>query len=162
MQRFAYARRRRSYSRSERGQSMVEMALMMTILLVILSGVLDLGRGFFSFIAIQNAAAEGALYAAINPRCRDATVTGCADPNNVLFRARHESPEGLVDKQRMTVELTCHNNNTSCEFSQLSEGHPITVTVVYQFQMLGPFSAALPDGHLYFKAHAVQNILDLK
>src|SRR5512138_2057468 len=73
---------RRLHRRSERGQSMVEMALMMTILLVVLSAVIDLGRGFFSFIAIQNAAAEGALYAAINPRCRNATVTGCGDPNN--------------------------------------------------------------------------------
>jgi hypothetical protein len=91
--------RRRSLNRSERGQSMVEMALMMTILLVVLSAVLDLGRGFFSFIAIQNAAAEGALYAAINPRCRVPSMMGCTDPNNVVFRTRHESPDGLVDKQ---------------------------------------------------------------
>src|SRR5512134_3593070 len=104
--------RRRSHNRIERGQSMVEMALMMTILLIVLSAVLDLGRGFFSFIAIQNAAAEGALYAAINPRCRSADVTGCTDPNNVLFRARHESPEGLVDKQRMTVAVSCDDGTT--------------------------------------------------
>ncbi|CAG0936625.1 hypothetical protein TFLX_05507 [Thermoflexales bacterium] len=152
---------RRVGHRSERGQSMVEMALMMTILLVVLSAVLDLGRGFFSFIAIQNAAAEGALYAAINPRCRNADVTGCTDPNNVLFRARHESPEGLVDKQRMTVAVSCDDGAT-CGTGALIEGRPITVTVIYQFQMLGPFSGVLPDGQLYFKAHAVQNILDVK
>ncbi len=153
--------RRQARHHSERGQSMVEMALMMTILLVTLSAVLDLGRGFFSFIAIQNAAAEGALYAAINPRCRSADVTGCADPNNVLFRARHESPEGLVDKQRMTVNVTC-DDGTTCGSGALIEGRPITVTVIYQFQMLGPLSGAVPDGQLYFKAHAVQNILDVK
>src|SRR5512147_1783808 len=104
--------RRLSHHRSQRGQSMVEMALMMTILLVVLSAVLDLGRGFFSFIAIQNAAAEGALYAAINPRCRSADVAGCTDPNNVFFRARHESPEGLVDKERMTINVTCDDGAT--------------------------------------------------
>ncbi len=158
MNRISYRRLRK---RSERGQSMVEMALMLTILLVMLSAVLDLGRGFFSFIAIQNAAAEGALYAAINPRCRSADVIGCADPNNVLFRARHESPEGLVDKQRMTVNVTCDDGAT-CGSAALIEGQPITVTVVYQFQLLGPFSAMTPDGQLYFKAHAVQNILDVK
>ncbi len=153
--------RRRSFSRSERGQSMVEMALTMTILLVVLSAVLDLGRGFFSFIAIQNAAAEGALYAAINPRCRDANMTGCGDPNNVIFRTRNESPDGLVNKQKMAIDVSCDDGGT-CGNSALIEGRPITVTVVYQFQMLGPFSGAFPDGQLYFKAHAVQNILDVK
>ena len=153
--------RRGSLNRSERGQSMVEMALTMTILLVILSGVLDLGRGFFSFIAIQNAAAEGALYASINPRCRDALVAGCGNPNNVVFRTLNESPDGLVDKQKMDIRVSC-DDGTACGYGALIEGRPITVTVVYQFQMLGPFSGAVPDGKLYFKAHAVQNILDVK
>ncbi len=152
---------RRSFHRSERGQSMVEMALMMTILLVVLSAVLDLGRGFFSFIAIQNAAAEGALYAAINPRCRSGSVTGCTDPNNVIFRARHESPEGLVDKERMAIDVSC-DDGAACGSSALIEGRPITVTVVYRFQLLGPFSGVVPDGQVYFKAHAVQDILDVK
>jgi hypothetical protein len=152
---------RHSHHRAERGQSMVEMALMMTILLVVLSAVLDLGRGFFSFIAIQNAAAEGALYAAINPLCRDANVPGCSNPNNVVFRAQNESPEGLVVKENMDIRVSC-NDGPTCGTGALIEGHPITVTVIYKFQMLGPFSAAMPDGHLYFKAHAVQNILDVK
>lgn len=139
---------------------MVEMALMMTILLVILSAVLDLGRGFFSFIAIQNAAAEGALYAAINPRCVNAGVPGCANPNNVEFRARNESPDGLVDKANMAISVSCVNNN--CAFGALTEGNPITVTVAYTFKLVGPFSPVTPDGNLYFRAHAVQKILDMR
>ncbi len=150
-----------SHQRAERGQSMVEMALMMTILLVVLSAVLDLGRGFFSFIAIQNAAAEGALYAAINPRCRDASIPGCTNPNNVVFRTQNESPDGLVDKQKMAISVSCDDGAT-CGAGALIEGQPITVTVIYQFKLLGPFSVMTPDGQLYFKAHAVQNILDVK
>ena len=96
---------------------------MMTILLVVLSAVLDLGRGFFSFIAIQNAAAEGALYAAINPRCRDTSVTGCGDPNNVVFRTRNESPDGLVDKQKMAIDVSC-DDGAACGYSALIEGRP--------------------------------------
>ena len=138
---------------------MVEMALMMTILLVMLSAVLDLGRGFFSFIAIQNAAAEGALYAAINPRCLDASVSGCSNPNNVVFRTRNESPDGLVDKQKMAISVSC-DDGAVCGTGALIEGRPITVTVIYQFKLLGPFSVMTPDGQLYFKAHAVQNILN--
>ncbi len=134
----------------QRGQSMVEMALMMVIILVILSMVLDLGRGFFSFIAIQNAAAEGALFAAIQPNCQ--TQSDCPDPNNVEYRARHESPAGLVDLNRMDISVTT---------SAIAEGQPITVTVLYRYQMIGPFSVSVPGGELTFKAHAVQNILDV-
>ena len=142
---------------------MVEFSLMLVILLVILSGVLDLGRGFFSFIAIQNAAGEGALYAAIDPRCPHASsAAGCADPNNVDYRAKFESPNGLVDPQAMQVYVAYSDGTDQYSDATISEGSPVTVTVIYRFTMIGPFSGVFPDGQLVFKAHAVQNIIDLK
>jgi len=39
------------------------------VLLIMLMGTLDIGRMYFAYIAIQNAAGEGALYAAIHPDC---------------------------------------------------------------------------------------------
>lgn len=152
---------------SERGQSMVEMALMMVILLTILGGVLDLGRAFFSYIAIQNSAGEGALYAAINPTCAHTYDIGlggvsCTNPNNVDYRAKYESPSGLVDPQKMTVSVLYSNGTNAYSVSNISEGNPITVTVTYSFRMLGPFSGVFPNGQLVFTAHAMQNILDLK
>jgi Flp pilus assembly protein TadG len=151
----------------ERGQSMVEMALVMPLLLLILSGVLDLGRGFFCFIAIQNSAAEGALYAAINPTCAhsdDISISGvaCTDPNNVDYRAKYESPDGLVDPQNMTVSVTYSNGTSDYSAVNIVEGNPITVTIGYAFKMVGPFSGVFPNGNLMFQAHATQNILDLK
>ena len=158
-------RRHRSIH-SERGQSMVEMALMMVILLTILSGVLDLGRGFFMFIAIQNSAAEGALYAAMNPACAHSTDAGlngttCANPNNIDYRARHESSDGLVDSTRMAVWVL-YSNGTNAYSPSIKESDPVTVTVGYAFTMIGPFSGIFPNGQLMFEAHATQNILDLK
>jgi len=152
---------------SERGQSMVEMSLMMVILLTILSGVLDLGRGFFSFIAIQNSAGEGALYAAINPTCAHKYEIGlggvsCTDPNNVDYRAKFESPNGLVDPQKMTVSIMYSNGTDAYSISNITEGNSITVTVTYSFTMVGPFSGVFPNGHLTFVAQSTQNILDLK
>ncbi len=161
-------KRSKRQRKSERGQSMVEMSLMMVILLTILSGVLDLGRGFFSYIAIQNSAGEGALYAAINPRCPNPTSTPvgfnpgyCTNPNNVTYRAHFESPDGLVDPQKMTLSVT-YADGTSNYNTAIKEGDPVTVTVGYRFKMVGPFSAVFPDGELIFWAHATQNILDLK
>lgn len=154
---------RLSVSRSEQGQSLVEFSLMLVVLLTILSLVLDMGRAYFSFIAIQNAAGEGALYAAINPRCPHATsASTCTNPNNVDYRAKYESPNGLVDPQVTDVQVTYADGTDQYSNVTTTEGNPITVTVLYRFTMVGPFSIAVPGGQLILSAHAVQNILDLK
>ena len=149
---------------SERGQSLVEFSLMLVMLLVLLSGVLDLGRGFFSYIAIQNAAGEGALYAAINPRCPHADSAGtCTNPNNVDFRAKFESPSGgMIDPDSMTVSVVYADGTDQYSEENTTEGSPITVRVAYRFRMVGPFSPVFPGGELVFTANAVQDILDLK
>ena len=46
--------------RSERGQGLVELALVLPLLILLLAGTVDLGRAFFSYIEITNAAREGA------------------------------------------------------------------------------------------------------
>jgi hypothetical protein len=158
---------RRRLPGSECGQSLVEMALMMVILLTILSVVLDLGRAFFMFIAIQNSAAEGALYAAMNPVCGhstdiDPSGASCTDPNNVDYRAKHESSDGLVDSNRMTVSVLYSNGTSNYSSANIVEGKPITVTIGYRFTMIGPFSGVFPNGQLMFEAHATQNIINLK
>lgn len=149
---------------SERGQSLVEFSLMLVMLLVILSGVFDLGRGFFSYIAIQNAAGEGALYAAINPRCPHASsAAACTNPNNVDYRAKFESPNGgLVSLDLMTVSVVYADGTDQYSEANTTEGSPITVRVQYHFRMVGPFSPVFPNGELVFTANAVQNILDLR
>lgn len=149
---------------AERGQSMVELSLMLVMLLVILSGVLDLGRGFFSYIAIQNAAGEGALYAAINPRCPHASSAAvCGNPNNVDYRAKYESPNGgLVSPDLMTVSVEYADGTDQYSEANTTEGSPITVRVQYRFRIVGPFSPVFPNGELVFTANAVQNILDLR
>lgn len=47
---------------NERGQSMVELALTVSILMVLLAGTIDLGRAFFTWLAMRDAAQEGASY----------------------------------------------------------------------------------------------------
>lgn len=49
---------------SERGQSLIELALALPFLVLIFLGVADLGRVFYYTSAITNAAREGASYAA--------------------------------------------------------------------------------------------------
>lgn len=146
------------------GQSLVEFSLTLVLMLLLLSAVIDLGRGYYSYIAIQNAAGEGALYAAINPRCPHSdSAAGCANPNNVDFRARNETPPGgLIDPNRIAVTVTYSDGTDDYSPDTIIEGTPVTVTVTYRFHLIGPFSPVFPNGELIFTASAVQDILDLK
>ena len=51
---------------STRGQSLVEFALILPIFLLIIFGIIDLGRGVFAYNAIQNAAREGVRVAIVD------------------------------------------------------------------------------------------------
>jgi len=48
---------------TERGQSVVEFALVFPILILILMGTIDFGRLFYSYVTVTNAARVGAEYA---------------------------------------------------------------------------------------------------
>ena len=52
---------------SERGQSLVEFAISLTVMLILLAGAVDFGIGLFHYIAMRDAAQEGALFASFEP-----------------------------------------------------------------------------------------------
>ena len=83
--------------RSERGQSLTEMALSMVILLILLGGVVDLGRAFFTYMALRDSVQEGALYGSINP-----TLT--QEIKNHVLNSSEMIPD-LITNDDITVEL---------------------------------------------------------
>jgi hypothetical protein len=52
--------------RTPRGQSMVEIAILLPLLLLILMMILDLGRAVYYYSVIHNAAREGARFGVVN------------------------------------------------------------------------------------------------
>lgn len=135
---------------SETGQSLVEFMAGVVVLIILVSGVLDIGRAFMTFVAIENGAGEGALFASVHPKW--VTDDHQDDPNNITYRAAHESPSGLVDWNLATVEVI-----TSTE----EAGYPITVTVTYSYTVLTPFiNQLIGGGNLPLRAEAVEMILN--
>ena len=53
--------------RRERGQSLVETAVVFPILLLLLAATVDFGRAFDAYIVLTNAAREGARFGSTNP-----------------------------------------------------------------------------------------------
>lgn len=59
--------RRKLFSPTEHGQSLVEFAVSLTVLLILVAGIFDAARALFTYLALRDAAQEGALYASIDP-----------------------------------------------------------------------------------------------
>lgn len=130
--------------RNERGQGLVEFAIILPILLIILSGVLDLGRLWYAYVAVTDAAAEGATYAAMLPE----DISG-------IYQRAQEASGGLVQIEPDAVDVFC----PTCATTPAS-GDQVTVTVNYTFTLVTPFLHALvPDGQLPLVARASEAIL---
>ena len=104
-------------NRRSKGQSLIEMALLLPLLVVLILGALEFGRLFFTHIVITNAAREGAFYLATHSEDYD-TGTGSA-PKTVLAAEAEAGNSGVSD---ITVSITQHN---CCTFGLYS----IEVTV---------------------------------
>src|SRR4051812_9056031 len=64
------ARGKRSvWQRGQRGQSLVEFALSISVLVLVFSGAVDLGRAFFIRINMDSMVGEGLHWAAAYPGC---------------------------------------------------------------------------------------------
>lgn len=90
----------------EKGQSMVELALTFTLLLMLLMGVIDLGRAFFTFSAMRDAAQEGAVYGSLYPGDFDAIIA--------RVRASSQTPVDMTDTairiEPSIIGVPCHGN----------------------------------------------------
>jgi Flp pilus assembly protein TadG len=160
-QRYQDSRARSACKRRRRGQSMVELALMMPLLAVIMVGTLDMGRIFFYYTRLSDAVKEGVLFGIHSPDLvsdpSDTTValalrpTGAGNPNNVKFHTMQESPTYL-NLQNANVTVTCYSSSSGATkpcgppttAGTARSGDWIAVTATYDFvpitkQLMGAF-----------------------
>jgi Flp pilus assembly protein TadG len=124
----------------QKGQSLVEVALSLPLLLLILAGILDLGRAYFTYITLSDAAAEGAAYAAVHPSNTQQVIDRAVDSSNDLV---------IIDPAMVAVD-----------YVDMAPGNPVTVTVSYDYEIITPIiNGFVPDG-LTLRAVVVQAIIN--
>lgn len=131
----------------EKGQSLVEFALSLPILILILSGMIDIGRAYFAYIYLEEAAAEAALYTSLNPNCVvvDASNPDCNDPNNAQWRAENSgSTQGIVARDFIAVCLADSSGVCTAYSPGLSDTVYIKATVPFPF--ITPGISAMAEG----------------
>ena len=115
------------------GQELVEFAVVLPFLLIVLIGVIDLGRVFHASITIANASRAGARYA-ISYGYDDTGGVVTVDSAATTTRAQNEAQNSGI---------TLDSVNVNCPGGCVHGGQ-VTVTVTHNFQFL--FNTFLGSG----------------
>ena len=120
--------------RTERGQSLVELAVSFMLIMFILAGAVDLGRAYFAVIALRDAAQEGVIYASLNPTDEDGVEervqTSSDAPINMAL-----IPDTDIDLSWSDLDHKCagfYDNGGKLE------SYAVKVSVEYDFQFTMP------------------------
>ena len=130
-------RRRRPIHRNERGQSLVELAVTLPILILLLLGTIDFGMAIFSYSMLRDAAQEGAFYGSFNPTNK-AEIENRT--RNISPRGEEEifsSPVNLMNKDMVQVDV--HALGQPCQGTTKGVTNSIRVSVSYRYPVLMPF-----------------------
>ena len=131
---------------------MVEFALVLPLMLVLMAIAADFGRLFYAYVAVQNAAKEGALYGSRTPLC--VNDVGCPDPGNVQWHVQNEA-SNLVSggTSLLTPTTTCRGPGIDgpltlrAPINDCVPGDTYIVSVSYDFQLITPIlSSVLGSG----------------
>ena len=118
--------------REDRGGSLIEFALISFMFVILLAGVVEMGRMVLVYTTIANAARAGARYAIVHGKDRSGPgATGVNGPSGpgtttqVETVVKNFASAGLLNTSALTITVSYPNGNTA--------GSPVSVTVAYTY-----------------------------
>jgi Flp pilus assembly protein TadG len=127
------------HRRRQKGQSLVETAIILPIILLLIMGIIDFGLLFNNYIIISNASREGARKAAL----------GGTDTAVVQTVQNMTTSLQMAD---MTISITPG-------YSSRNHGTEVKVTVTYRNRMITPLiDAFFPDGVANLQSTSVMRV----
>jgi Flp pilus assembly protein TadG len=135
------SKRKRRFVQGERGQSLVELAVSLPVIILLLLGTIDFGMAIFSYSILRDAAQEGAFYGSFNP----------SNKAEIENRARNISPRGEdgvfsspVDLRNKTlVQVTIKAIGANCQGITNKTANSLQVSVSYRYPMIMPFAGQI-------------------
>lgn len=145
-------------SQAERGQSLVEFALSLVFLLVLVGGIFDAARALFTYLALRDAAQEGALYGSVYPDQIAAIRTRVCNASNML--AGLCQADNPANGAGFEVQVAPTVSGKFCNGSTGGVNHGIRVTVDYpNFPLTMPVIGQVIGGGDY-EVHMTATIQD--
>ncbi len=125
----------------EKGQSLIELAISMIILLILLAGIVDLGRALFTRFTLMDAAEEGIIYGIGFP----------TDCNQIVERIQANlSSRVLPESVSISVNIERNDGTFSTcyiiPFAEVYAGKILRVNVSSDFAIGMPFLGSFVGG----------------
>ncbi len=154
---------RHDRTRRSRGQSVAEFAVVLPIMLLILAGAVDLGRAFYAYVAVENAAKEGAFYGARHPMCAGSSST-CPDPLNVRWIVENEAAN-LKDRSgasELTTQAACRTPAGALvqPINDCVNGNIYVVQVTHTFRLVTPILGDIVGSSLTLGASSEATVVE--
>jgi hypothetical protein len=137
--------------KSERGQSLVELAISIVILVYLLAGAVEFGLIFFQYVQLRDAAQEGALYGSTNPPLNSGD-TPKIDLIKNRAKAASTSPIDLTGDPNVIVKVDVTD-------AKYCEGGSLQVEVSYPHKVFMPFMSQFIGQTVTLKAVVTDTIL---
>ena len=129
---------------SEKGQSLIEFAVSLFILLLLLAGSVDTGRAFFTFMSLRDAVQEGALWGSYNPTETELIKDRVRKASNLVQSIANDS-NATLNIEVDIIGSACNGNGIRVQATY--ENFPITMP--FLGTILGsqevPISASVTD-----------------
>lgn len=147
--------------RKRRGQSLVEMAMVLPLLTFLTFGLLDFGRAYYFQVSVTNAAREGARVAILNiytgpqsPTCSSPYATCPVQTDTAIVNAVNgELTYSGIAPKSVTIcpphdssmsTSGCPNTNDRVDlWLNGTDNYYVTVNVKYDFQLYTPLMQQL-------------------
>lgn len=151
---------------SARGQSLVELAISLVVLLYLLAGAAEFAIALFQYVQLRDAAQEGALYGSIHP----------TDTAGIITRARNSSSSPInLQNPAVTIDIYIDDDPTEDDdpldtvddipytdadyADKACEGHGVKVVVSYDHTVFMPFMPRIIGDTIELKATVTDTIL---
>ncbi len=136
-------------TRNERGQALIEAALMIPLLLLIAVGIFEFGRAYQTWEILTNAAREGARMA----------ILPSPDPEAIKQRVRDYMQAGSLDGYSTAtvhvIPTTIDVNGTAVPASQVQIDYPFNFIALKPVALLVPGTKKAPGDALTMVASVV-------
>lgn len=128
----------KDYLHNEKGQSLVEFALIIPVVLLILLGILEFGMMLNSYLTISNASREGARQGAI----------GSSD-SDIQAKIMEISPN--LDDMDILVEITPTEGSRR-------RGDMVTISITYNYEVINPLISSIINNSVQLKSQTSMRV----
>ena len=132
------------------GQSMVEMAFILSVFVLLLMSIIEFGSMFQNKLTLQNAVRQAGRYA-ITGQCVESNGSCSLSRYDSILQVLETNSIGIINSSNVgsDVSITCTNEGGGCPNGAGGPGDIVTIQVTYPYPFVTPLLAPLFPNHSY-------------